>query len=56
MLVSNPSEALLDGGWAVIWRRRLGRSEALRMVGLALNPSDIIMIVFDMSNRLNLKA
>ena len=42
MLENNPREVFVDecGGAC---RRRLGRSEALRMVGLALSVSDMLL-------------
>ncbi len=42
MLESRPKEPLLEVWWIAVCRRRLGRSEALRMVGFALNPSDML--------------
>lgn len=42
MLENNPREVLDDESGAAC-RRRLGRSEALRMVGLALSISDILL-------------
>ena len=44
-MLANSPLGILDGDCTLFCRRRLGKSEALRMVGLALSISDMIIIV-----------